>query len=143
MDTGRPPDSMDAMTGLYELIFATLDGDGTLQGLLGATSGDRKIYPVTDLGAASLPAIGMSIWSDKSDVGHPIARPTLDLTISSKLSAAEVVSIATRVEDLLDRKRLAGSGRVIHLASLQYGHDDFAPEVQEFTRNARYALIAQ
>jgi hypothetical protein len=143
MDTLAPPDSMDTMTGLYELFYATLSGDSALQALLGGTPTDTKVYPVTDLGRASLPAVGMSITAGSADVGRPIERPLLDLTISSKVSATEVVGIADRIATLLNRVRLAGNGRIVHLSLKQYEHDDFVPEALEFTRNARYALIAQ
>ena len=134
---------MGTMTGLYELIFATLSADATLQALLSGTALDRKVYPVQDLGQTALPAIGMAIWSGRADIGHAIERPILDLTVASKLSVDEVVAIGTQVDSLLNRKRLAGNGRVIHLSIKQFERDDFNSTTQEYTRDVRYAFTAQ
>lgn len=131
------------MTGLYELFYSILTGDGTLEGLLGGTGSDTKVYPVKDLGRAALPAVGMTIVAGPSDIGRLIERPMLELEIQSKVSSDEVVSIASRIETLLNRKRLTGSGRIVHLCSKTYDHDDFDRDAQEFIRNVRYALIAQ
>lgn len=126
-------------SGLNELLQTVLGGDVALAGLLGATAGDTKLYPVSQLGQAVLPAVGYALWGSKSDVGHPINRDMLDLTIQGR-SEAEVRAIANQIEVLLDRQRFAGNGRVVHLAKKEYEHDDFHPDVLQFFRDARYAL---
>ncbi len=128
---------------VYELIYSRLSGDATLQTLLGGTASDTRIYPI-DRGAwASLPAVGMRVTDGPSDVGFPINRPTVDLTIESKVSSAEVMGISARIETLLNRASVQGSGIVIHLARMVFQRDDFDPQVQQFIRDERYALIVQ
>lgn len=131
------------MTGLYELFFSILGGDAQLQSLLEGTASDKKVYPDASLARQTAPAVGMSLWSDRSDIGFPVQRPSLDLEIVSKVSRTQVVSIDARIEALLNRKRLAGNGRIVHLAVLQFARDDFNEEAREFVRNVRYALVAQ
>lgn len=131
------------MSGVYDVVFAALSGDATLQGLLGGSSTDKKVYPVMDLSPTALPAVTMAVTSESSDVGHPIDRPVLDLTVMSTASAEECIGIEQRIKSLLHRKRLAYGGTVIHLAKREYAHDDFSPETQEYVRAVRYGLIAQ
>lgn len=133
---------MTHMNGLYELIFATLSGDATLQTLLGGTATDRKVYPVQDLNHTSQPAVGMAIWAGVADIGFGIERPVLDLALTSKVSALEIVNIGTQIDVLLNRKRLLGNGRIVHLAKKTYEHDDFNSTTQEYHRAVRYAMTA-
>ncbi|MBA3875573.1 MAG: hypothetical protein C0498_01330 [Anaerolinea sp.] len=131
------------MDGLYDLTFSLLAGDPTLQALLGGSASDRKVYPVEDLGRVAPPAIAVAVVAGPSDVAFGVDRPTLVLTIASAVSATEVVAIASRVEALLNRKRLAGNGRLVHLCLKDNDTDDFDPDAREFVRDVRYRLIAQ
>jgi hypothetical protein len=126
-----------------ELLYTRLAGDATLKTLLGGTTADSHIYPVQRGAAASLPAVSMRVTDGPSDVGHPISRPTVDLTIEGKVSEAEVVAISARIEALVNRASVQGSGLVIHLARRVFVRDDFDPEAQQFIRDERYALIVQ
>lgn len=131
------------MTGLYELFYGVLAGDATLQSALGATASNTKVHPVEDIGRVVPPAVSLTVWSGSADVGLPIERPVLDISIRSKVGVSEVVTIASRIEALLNRKSFIGQGRVVHLCRKEYDRDDFEPAVQEFTRDVRYALVAQ
>lgn len=131
------------MDGLYDLLFSVLAGDATLQALLGGSAADRKIYPVEDLGLVAPPAIAVTVQSGPSDVAFGVERPTVVLTIASAKSATEVTDIAARVETLLNRQRLAGFGRLVHLIVKDNDTDDFDPDAKEFVRDVRYRLIAQ
>ena len=126
---------------VYELIYARLAGDATLQTLLGGTATDTHIYSIQRGGKAVLPGVGMRVTGGSSDVGHPISRPSVDFTINSKVSAAEVLSISIQIETLLNRATVRGSGMVIHLARLVFKRDDYDSETQQFSRDERYALI--
>ena len=126
---------------VYELIYARLAGDATLKTLLGGTATDTHIYSIQRGGRAVLPGVGMRVTDGPSDVGHPISRPTVDFTIESKVSAAEVVGISIQIEALLNRATVRGSDMVIHLARLVFKRDDFNAETQQFIRDERYALI--
>jgi hypothetical protein len=130
------------MVGVYESFFTALGGDATLQTLLSGSNTDKKVYPITHAGRTTLPAIRIAVLSGSADVGLPVDRPTVDVLISSGVSATELNTISARIDTLVNRKRLSGpNGVVVHLCSKVYEADGYDDEALEYRRIIRYNLI--
>lgn len=133
---------IEHMVGVYESFFTVLGGDSALQTLLGGSSTDKKVYPITHVGKESLPAIRIAVLSGASDVGLAIDRPTVDFLISSKTSTTELNAVSKRVDELINRKRLSGpNGVVVHLCHKVYEADGYDDQSLEYRRIMRYSLI--
>ena len=130
------------MVGVYEAFFTALSGDATLQTLLSGSDSDKKVYPITQVGRSILPAIRVAVLSGASDIGLPVDRSMVDLLVSSKKNTTELNTITKRVDELINRKRLAGpSGAVLHLCYKVYEADGYDPETLEYRRILRYNII--
>jgi hypothetical protein len=129
------------VVGVYEVLFSTLSGDATLQGLLGGTSEDRKIYPITDTSRVALPAIRMAVLAGESQMAFSVNKPEVEITIASSIGASQLGSVAHRVDTLVNRARLGGNGIIIHLAKKIKESDEFDQETQEYRRCIRYVII--
>lgn len=129
------------MVGVYEVVFSTLSGDATLQGLLGGTAEDRKIYPITDTSRVALPAIRMAVLAGESLLGFSVNKPEVEITIASSVGASQLGSISNRVDTLVNRARLGGNGVIVHLMKKIKESDEFDQETQEYRRCIRYVII--
>ena len=129
------------MVGVYEVVFSTLSGDATLQGLLGGTAEDRKIYPITDTSRVALPAIRMAVLAGESLLGFSVNKPEVEITIASSVGASQLGSISHRVDFLVNRARLGGNGVIVHLMKKIKESDEFDQETQEYRRCIRYIII--
>jgi hypothetical protein len=130
------------MVGVYESFFTVLSGDNALQVLLSGSATDKKVYPITNVGVGNLPAIRIAVLSGASDVGLQIDRPTVDVLVSSVNSTTELNAISKRIDELLNRKRLAGpNGVVVHLCHKVYEADGYDDQSLEYRRLLRYNLI--
>lgn len=129
------------MTGVYEVLFSTLSGGNTLQGLLGGTEEDRKIYPITDTSRVALPAVRMAVLAGESQMGFGVNKPEVEITIASSIGASQLGTISNEVDSLVNRARLGGNGIVIHLMKKIKESDEFDQETQEYRRCIRYIII--
>ena len=129
------------MVGVYEVLFSKISGDATLQGLLGGTSEDRKIYPITDTSRVALPAIRMAVLAGESLLGFGINKPEVEITIASSVGASQLGSISNRVDTLVNRARLGGNGVIVHLMKKIKESDEFDQQTQEYRRCIRYIII--
>jgi hypothetical protein len=130
------------MVGVYEAFFSALSGDATLQTLLSGSSSDKKVYPIFHVGRSDLPAIRVAVLSGASDIGLLVDRSMVDLLVSSKKNTTELNTITARIDELLNRKRLAGpTGTVLHLCHKVYEADGYDPDTLEYRRILRYNII--
>jgi hypothetical protein len=129
------------MVGVYETLFSTLSGDGTLQALLSGTGTDKKVYPISHVGRSSLPSVRIAVMNGKSDVGLLVDRTTVDLLVSSKTSTTELNTISARIDTLLNRKRLSSGSTVMHLLQKVYETDGYDDQSLEYRRLMRFYII--
>ena len=130
------------VVGIYETVFSTLSSDATLQTALGGTASNRKIFPIHHRQKESSPAIRVAVLNTSSDVGHPIERPIIDFLIDSGAGVTELNTISLRMDQLMNRQRLALNSpkTVIHLCQKIFERDSFEPISNQYRRIVRYAL---
>ena len=129
------------MVGVYEALFSTLSGDGSLQGLLAGTSTDKKVYPIARVGKSNTPSVRVAVLNGRSDVGLAIDRITVDLLVSSKVSTTELNTISARIDVLLNRKRISTGSTVMHLLHKVYEADGYDEQTLEYQRLMRFYII--
>lgn len=129
------------MVGVYEAIFSTLSGDGSLQGLLAATGTDKKVYPIARVGKSNTPSVRVAVLNGRSDVGLAIDRITVDLLVSSRVSTTELNTISARIDTLLNRKRITTGSTVMHLLQKVYEADGYDEQTLEYQRLMRFYII--
>ncbi len=130
------------MDGIYEAFFTALSGDSSLQTLLGGSATDKKVYPITNTGRSTLPAVRVAVVAGSSDLGLPIDRPVVDVLIASSASATELNNIGSAIDAVLNRERLSGpNGAVLHVARKIAQRDGYDPNTLEYRRVIRYQVI--
>ena len=133
------------MKGLYETFFSVLSADNSLQSLLSGTSVDKKVYPIHHVGASKPPAVRIAVLSGSSEIGRSVERVVVDVLIASASGTTELNSISLRLDELLNRKRLAGPSNIatVHLCIKLLERDAYDAKSLEYRRIVRYGVIMQ
>lgn len=127
---------------MYESFFSALSADGTLQGLLSGTAVDKKVYPIHHVGASNPPAVRIAVHSGSSEVGRLVERVVVDVLIASASGTTQLNGISKRVDELVNRQRLAGpDGVVVHLCVKMLERDAYDAKSLEYRRIIRYGVI--
>jgi hypothetical protein len=131
------------VNGIYETLFSKLGGDATLQSLLGGTSGDKKIYPITATVRTALPAVKISVEGGETEVGFSINKPSVEVMVVSTAGATELGQISNRIDTLLNIQSFAGSGIKVHLVKKVAERDEYDEATLEYRRRLRYNMIVR
>jgi hypothetical protein len=129
------------VNGIYETLFGRLGGDASLQNLLGGTSGDKKIYPITATVRTALPAVKISVEAGVTEVGFGINKPSIEVLVVSSAGTTELGQISNRIDTLLNIKSFAGSGIKVHLVKKVAERDEYDEAALEYRRRLRYDMI--
>lgn len=82
------------------------------------------------------------MYNGSSEVGRLVERVVVDVLIASVSGTTQLNSISKRVDELVNRQRLAGpNGTVVHLCVKMFERDAYDSKSLEYRRIIRYGVI--